>query len=195
MTVERQVHWLVRAWPYPDRMERGDEIVGTTLDLVPEGRTRVPLLTAFNLVIGGLTARRRARPPLWRWLLYVMGLRLPLRWHRWMLNNLLGPGWRFRLVRNRILIMGGWVLLVQLAVSGILGALVRWPGRLGAPDPFLTLWYWCGVGAGVLVGAGILCLGARWLRDRILARNGYLTPPYYNVPPANASSPTRASQP
>jgi len=81
-SVERQVNRLVRSWPIPDRVERGDEIVGTTLDLVPDGATRIPVALALNLVMGGLSARWRMRPPLFRWLHYRMGGRLPSRWHR-----------------------------------------------------------------------------------------------------------------
>ena len=55
--VERQVRFMIRAWPIPDRIERGDEIVGTTLDLVPDGATRLPLPLAVNLLAGGMRAR------------------------------------------------------------------------------------------------------------------------------------------
>lgn len=63
MSAERQIRILLRAWPLPDRSERGDEIVGTTLDLLPDGATRVPFLLALNLVVGGMNARWRRRPP------------------------------------------------------------------------------------------------------------------------------------
>ena len=63
MSVEQQVRTLVRAWPIPDRTERGDEIVGTTLDLLPDGQSRLTMALAFNLVLGGLRARWRMRPP------------------------------------------------------------------------------------------------------------------------------------
>ena len=79
MRAERQIRTLMRAWPRPDRTERGEEIVGTTLDLLPDGATRLPVLLALNLVIGGLQARWRTRPPVWRWAFYRMGGRLPTR--------------------------------------------------------------------------------------------------------------------
>jgi hypothetical protein len=63
MSVERQIRILVRAWPLRDRSERGDEIVGTTLDLLPDGATRLPFLLALNLIVGGMHSRWRMRPP------------------------------------------------------------------------------------------------------------------------------------
>lgn len=114
--VEQQVRNLLRAWPIPDRAERGDEIVGTTLDLMPEGVNRVPVALAVNLVVGGLRARWRMRPPAWRWLYYRLGGRLPVRWHRWLLNDLNGPGWRRRILVSK-LILGPIALAVAYAFS------------------------------------------------------------------------------
>jgi hypothetical protein len=62
MNAERQIRILLLAWPLSDRSERGDEIVGTTLDLLPAGGTRLPLLLAIDLVVGGMSARWRLRP-------------------------------------------------------------------------------------------------------------------------------------
>ena len=63
--IERQVRFMIRAWPILDRIERGEEIVGTTLDLVPDGATRLPLPLAVNLLAGGMRARWRRRTPAW----------------------------------------------------------------------------------------------------------------------------------
>lgn len=189
MTVERQVRWLVRAWPYPDRMERGDEIVGTTLDLMSEGRTTIPLAIVVSLLIGGLTARWRARPPIWRWFYYQMGGRLALRWHRWMINDLMAPGWRFRIVRVRT------TMMLTAAWLGVLSARASFhaPDNHSAfSDPIMNPLYWLVLGAGIVL---VSAWQAKRFRDRILVRHGYLTPPYYNMPLARASNPTRASQP
>ncbi len=67
MSTERQIRILLRAWPLRDRSERGDEIVGTTLDLLPDGATRLPFLLALNLVVGGMQARWRVRLPVRIW--------------------------------------------------------------------------------------------------------------------------------
>jgi hypothetical protein len=120
MSVERQVRTLVRAWPIPDRTERGDEIVGATLDLLPDGQSRLPVALALNLVVGGLRARWRMRPPLWRWFLYRMGGRLPIRWQRWMLNDLTGPGWRRRMIQGNFIVALISLSLTLIVVSGIL---------------------------------------------------------------------------
>ncbi len=62
MSAERQKRILPRAWPLRDRSERGDEIVGTTLDLLPDGTNRLPFLLALNLMVGGMQARWGMRP-------------------------------------------------------------------------------------------------------------------------------------
>ena len=67
MSVERQIRILLRAWPLRDRSKRGDEIVGTTLDVLPEGAARLPFLLALNLIVGGMRARWRMRLPLRIW--------------------------------------------------------------------------------------------------------------------------------
>ena len=100
--VERQVCTLMRAWPIPDRIERGNEIASTTLDLVPSGRSRLPLALAINLVVGGFSARWRMRPPPWRWVWYRLGGRLPTQWHQWMLNDLSSRGYQRRFVAFRV---------------------------------------------------------------------------------------------
>ncbi len=52
MTLEGQVQTLVRAWPIPDRVERGEEIIATTLDLVPDGKSRLRLPWPSTLLSG-----------------------------------------------------------------------------------------------------------------------------------------------
>jgi len=101
-SLESQIRLLLRAWPITDRRERGDEILGTTLESVTEGRTRIPLSLAVNLVIGGIRARWRLRPPVWWWLYYRVGGRLPAKWRPWVLHDLTDPGWRRRIVANRL---------------------------------------------------------------------------------------------
>lgn len=95
--LERQVRFVLRAWPVPDRAERGDEIVGTTLDSIPPGRQRLPLALGADLVLAGLRARWRAHPPLSVWWRYAWSGDLPPRWHPWMLNDVFSRGWSGRL--------------------------------------------------------------------------------------------------
>jgi hypothetical protein len=177
MSVERQVRTLVRAWPIPDRTERGDEIVGTTLDLVPDGQSRLTMALAFNLVLGGLRARWRMRPPLWRWLFYRMGGRLPSWWHRWMLNDLTGPGWRRRMIQSQL------ILGVVSASLGIILAHAMLPPLPHPSSPKLVdpvnmnQMFLVSFGAFVVTGTLTTAWRARKLRNRRLAQHFKEQPP------------------
>lgn len=171
--VERRARLLMRAWPRPDRHDRGEEIVGTTLDLVPDEATRIPLLIAVNLVVGGLRARWRIRPPVWRWAYYRAGGRLPSRWHRWMLNDLLAPGWRRRISTG--------------PVVGVLIGLVA--ARLSTHQAIPVLLI-----VSVCVGGSMGALSvSRMNRDRNLMRHGYKWPfpGDQALPPPPAAAPSR----
>jgi hypothetical protein len=158
LRAERQIRTLMRAWPRPDRTERGEEIVGTTLDLLPDGATRLPMLLALNLVIGGLRARWRMRPPVWRWAFYRMGGRLPTRWNRWVLNDLTAPGWRRRVAMSRLIL--SW----SCAVLGVIAAETATHHALGSIWPYMVE---------LLIAVGIATLvRARKDRDRQLVRHG-----------------------
>ena len=181
-SVENQVWTLMRAWPIPDRVDRGDEIVGTTLDVVPDGATRLPLALAFNLIVGGIRARWRMRPPLWRWLSYRVGGRLPSRWHRWMFNDLFGPGWRRRMVANRVIVG----LLAFVPAMAILQSLSDYSN--GRP-PLVILAPLVGSAVGFAVQP---LIRGRKERDRKLLRNGYGRlspwPPPSPVQPSNTGN-------
>jgi hypothetical protein len=162
-SVEQEVRKLVRAWPIPDRVERGEEIVATTLDLVPDGKNHLTFAMALNLVVGGLGARWRMRPPPWRWFYYRMGGRLNQRWHRWLLNDLSRSGWRRRMVVFRLSMLLPIMVLAWLTVS----ASVR---------QFVPFWSWTFLSVVVGGSMGILTHRSRDRRDRDkqLARHGYL---------------------
>jgi hypothetical protein len=181
-SVERQVRTLMGAWPRPDRYQRGDEIVGTTLDLVPDGANRVPYRVAVNLAVGGLRARWRIRPPAWRWVYYRLGGRLPRRWHRWMLNDILSPGWRRRAVLNKVIIMDAVVLL------GVVMTAIVSHQTFGSQVLLLAL--------SVLIGSGAAAIqNSRMDRDRRLVRNGYRLPSPKDraAPPPPATPPPAAA--
>lgn len=99
--VEAQVRRLLRAWPAFDRADRGDEIVATTLDLVPPGARRLPLRLAASLFVGGLRARHRARPPVWAWLLYGLGW-APRGRTRWLASDVVRAGFGRRALRRHL---------------------------------------------------------------------------------------------
>jgi hypothetical protein len=161
MSAERQARTLIRAWPCPDRTERGDEIVGTTLDLLPDGATRLPVALAMNLLVGGLQTRWRMRPPVWRWAYYRLGGRLTNRWHQWVLNDLTSPGWRRRMVISQmfivsILVVAGLTAAQAVSHQHILSTLGLVPVLAGG-------------------GAGVLTRSSRD-RERQLVRHGYAWP-------------------
>lgn len=167
--VERQIRILLTAWPRPDRLERGEEILATTFDLVPPGRRRLPVALVVSLVVGGLRARWRAHPPPWRWWTYAMDGQLPPRWHRWMLNDVLSRGWCRRMVAR---IWCAWLAI--LMVSGPISE--RLPSPIGAepstsPDVAVFLSQFI---ISSVVGAALTRTDwARRRRVRILADNGY----------------------
>lgn len=181
--IERQVRFLIRAWPIPDRAERGEEVIGTTLDLVPDEANRVPMALAVNLVLGGFKARMRNRPPFWRWAYYRAGGRLPAQWHRWMLNDLSGPGWRRRILVSR--------LAMAVIAIGTAWELVRL--QLGArAEPDSLLMTLAAYSVGMLLFYRPM---TRRDRNRQLSRNGYgashgMAP----SPPPSAPRPTGSEQ-
>jgi hypothetical protein len=64
--LERRCRLLMRAYPAQYRRERGDEMLGTLLEAIPEGRSWPPLRDVRALLAGGLRARAvpRRRLPL-----------------------------------------------------------------------------------------------------------------------------------
>ena len=181
-SVEQQVRTLVRAWPIPDRTERGDEIVGTTLDLLPDGQRRLTMAMALNLVLGGLRARWRMRPPLWRWLFYRMGGRLPSWWHRWMLNDLTGPGWRRRMIQSQVVIMTISVSLGLILANAMLPPLPR-PSSPKLVIPVNTTQEILVNLGGLVVGVSLITAWrARKLRNRRLDQHS-MGQPLQNDPP------------
>ena len=165
ISIDRQVRLLLRAWPRGDRVERGDEILTTTLDLLPPGHRRLPLALVASLLVGGLRARWRLRPPVWAWANYAFQQTMPSRWQRWMLDDLLTRGWCRRMV---VRLFALWTVALWIATIVL---------HLGDPPPslgdLLGLVMVSSV-AGSLVGA-VLAPSA-WARERrtqILAEHGY----------------------
>ena len=120
-SVEDQARWLLRAWPVVDRFERADEIVATTLDLVPTGRTRLPLALGANLILGGLRARNRIRPRVWQWFCYACFGVVPPHRGVWLEGDVLRPGFCRRFRTRRFIAVS--VLLA--AVSLVLGLVLE----------------------------------------------------------------------
>jgi hypothetical protein len=158
--LERRCRCLLRAWPWRDRAERGEELLGTMLDVTDDDRSWPSPVMAADMVVAGIRARRRRRPP---WTVRVQlstRARLDHRWHEWMLDRLLAPGWRRRIATANARV-ATCILLVQV--------MIRLP--YARPVPPLVVPVMVGMVAFVSAG-GFLFAGSD--RARILRRNGYV---------------------
>jgi Family of unknown function (DUF5313) len=176
--VERQIRLYSRAWPMEDRQDRGDEIMSTCLDLLPEGQNWIPLTMAVNLLAGGLRARWRRRPPIWWVFCHRFGLRLPEKWRTWVFHDLTDPGWRRRML------VGKLVVLLPICLGPVeLHELIYGPG-----GKYLSPWQrhfalMVGIDA-ALLGIAVMVgwLRTPKLRNRQLQEYG-LRPPSESGPP------------
>ncbi|MFG1684534.1 hypothetical protein ACGFNP_30525 [Nonomuraea sp. NPDC049269] len=90
-TYERRCRLLARAYPPRYRQTRGEELIGTLLDLAEPQQTRPTLRDSLDVVRGGIALRLRERPPLWHWALYrLFHKRLPYPYRWWARDDLLG---------------------------------------------------------------------------------------------------------
>ena len=90
---EQRCRTLLRAYPPRYRAARGAELLGPLLDVATPGRDTPSIRESCDVVRGGLMTRWRARPPVWRWLLYrVLDVRLPHAYRWWARDDILGRG-------------------------------------------------------------------------------------------------------
>jgi hypothetical protein len=85
---------------------------------------------------------------------------MPLRWHRWMINDLLGPGWRRRFVLTQSV----------LGLVAILLAFFMITVTVHASFPLSSQSIVGGASAAVGMFLGV-CTYTRRNRDRLLARH------------------------
>ena len=173
---ERQIRLLLRAWPMLDRQERGDEIVGTSLDLIPEGRDWIPMSMALNLIVGGLRARRRGRPPILRWLWYAAGGRLPARWRTWVFHDLTDLGWRGRIVFQKLVTMT--IMGAVVAIANPLNWIHSNDAKVNhsTGSPLATIHRCCAFLLVYVFGALRIRRQAPKIRSGQLARHGFYGP-------------------
>lgn len=120
---ERRARLLLAAYPWRVRTEQGDEIVGTVLDALPPGSTRLPWRDQVDLVRGGIRMRNQRRPPWPTVLAYNSSLRIGPQWIGWVFDDLEQP----RYVRAKCLRLTLWWALVVSAFAlpmGDLGVVV-----------------------------------------------------------------------
>ncbi|WP_461012982.1 DUF5313 family protein [Streptosporangium sandarakinum] len=143
---------------YPPRFlhARGEEFLGTLLDLAEPDRSLPDLRTVLNVLRAGAAWRLRERPPLWRWLCYrLFGKRLPLHYRRWVRDDVRG---RFFLLR----LLGTWTFLVFLPYT-----LVDGLGLIGEPGSW-------GLKVGALLGACMTAIASRRrIRRDLLAKHRF----------------------
>jgi hypothetical protein len=149
---ERRCRLLLRAYPPRYRRERGEELLGTLLDLAEDRRTP-SMRDCVDVVRGGLVTRWRNRPPWESWYLYrAFDVPLPPRSRMWARDDIRGRWYPLRRFLPRLPI---WALVIVVAVYGGLSF------RIGS----LLV-------AGVLV-TEMVFIGRR--RRTMLAKHGYRT--------------------
>ncbi|GAA2904448.1 hypothetical protein GCM10010517_70530 [Streptosporangium fragile] len=86
---ERRCRLLMRAYPPRFREYRGQEVLGTLLDLAAPGQTRPTFRDSLDIVRGGLLTRLRDRPPAGQWIGYrLFGRLVPDRYRMWVRDDL-----------------------------------------------------------------------------------------------------------
>ncbi|WP_329249874.1 hypothetical protein OG417_03980 [Actinoallomurus sp. NBC_01490] len=139
---ERRCLTLLRAYPPRYRAARGNELLGTLLDVATPGRETPSIRESWDVVRGGLRTRWRAHPPVGRWLLYRgFGARLPYAYRWWARDDILG---RWFAVRNGLgfLLLGGPVLVAGETGGAVLVHIVDGvPIRSNLPVLGSGLWW------------------------------------------------------
>ncbi|HEY0120107.1 MAG TPA: hypothetical protein VGC04_15125 [Cellulomonas sp.] len=118
--------WL---WAYPRRWRwtRADEMVGTLADLATPGATRLDLRSGVGLVVHGLVARRRMRPPLrvrrrYRWLNGVV----PAQYRGWVADDIASPLFQWGPMLAVVTMELVWAVFHVVGGSSEPGELVWW---------------------------------------------------------------------
>jgi hypothetical protein len=157
-TYERRCRRLLRAYPIRWRERRGDELIGTLLDLAEPEQGRPSLRGSFDVVRAGLLTRWREHPPPGPWLLYRLGgKRLPSEWRMWTRDDILGWG---------LLVYQAVLFLLSGALSGLGVGMFAEPGYNVPRLAFLS---------GVVVVGIILAVyvSRKGLRRQSLCRQGF----------------------
>jgi hypothetical protein len=163
-TAEDEARRYLRLFPLWMRADRGEEVLGLTLDQLPPATTHLPLRARVDLVRAGLHARRRGTPPLrvWNRIVFVPAWRsdpvVPVEWRAWLASAVM-TRWItvvYALLRFSFL----WVYLVM----GLI--LPRSDGE-GLPMWTVGPILWVAFSAGCWIFTR-----ERW-RSRVLAANGF----------------------
>lgn len=133
---ERHCRLLARAYPLRYRQTRGEELIGTLLDLAKPEQARPTLHDSLDVVRGGVALRLRERPPLWHWALYrLFHKRLPYTYRWWARDDLLGSRYLARQCATWLLATSPlWAFIgfmpIELVHTVIFSTLIRMVGFL-----------------------------------------------------------------
>jgi hypothetical protein len=162
MTYADWIRLASRSFPRRWCAERGQELFQTTLDLAPADARRPSVRILFDLMVSGISERRRTRPPLWRWLYYSLGGKLPLQWHPWMRDDLTGRWFWFRDSLRRTWLVALFYGLMQMAFVVFASRTIPWTAKA----PFVLTYFPFTFLLGVFT--------ARRNRRRFWERHGYV---------------------
>lgn len=193
---ERSARFWARAYPRRWREVHGDELLAVQQDVAQAAAEatgspfpeRLSADEIRSLLRAGWGQRWRERPPLWRWALYRLGLRLPARYWWWVADDIRGALYS---VRDTVWGMG-------LIYGSMTGGLAVYAAAVGRPvadvvPAFLSTWYFW-----VVVG-GVVLAAATFQREYRTRSAWYRHVVYGNVPdemsPATASPDPRDAAP
>ncbi|MEK8226169.1 hypothetical protein NKG05_08990 [Oerskovia sp. M15] len=194
--LERSTRFWARAYPRRWREVHGDELLAVQQDvaLAAAEATGAPAPTRLSadeirgLLRAGWGLRWREHPPLWRWVLYRFGLRLPARYWWWVADDIRGA---FYAVRDYACCVG----LMYGLMAAIIGSYALIAGEPGVDywPGFWSSWVSWAVVALVALSSGTVFRKSRtrdaWYRHVV----------YGNVPdvmrPALASPNPRTPHP
>ncbi|MFJ2033658.1 hypothetical protein [Streptosporangium sp. NPDC087985] len=125
---ERRCRLLMRTYPPRFREHRGQELLGTLLDLATPGRTRPSPRDSFDIVRGGLLTRLRDHPPAGQWILYrLFGRLVSDQYRMWVRDDLRSKLYFFHTSFLRFMLIVPLLASIDafLRANGI--ELMNWP--------------------------------------------------------------------
>ncbi|MGW6003684.1 hypothetical protein ACWFNS_18020 [Oerskovia enterophila] len=141
---ERSARSWARAYPRRWREVHGDELLAVQQDVARAAAEatgapapdRLSTDEIRSLLRAGWGLRWRERPPLWRWVLYRFGLRLPARYWWWVADDIRGTFYSVRDTTWTLVLIYGPMLMAIAGYALIAGEPVAdyWP-------TFLSTWY------------------------------------------------------